>query len=232
MPNRTLNLQGLLKLFLQSHCPLCQRPTPQEFCQDCHRQLQRCKLTNHRYFQQELPVFAWGDYRGTLKSAIAALKYNNQHQIAKPLGQWLAQAWLTAQLDKKLVVVPVPLHADKLKKRGYNQAELLAESFCDFTGFALRSQGLKRIKATEAQFSLSASEREQNLATAFSLGTEFQRQRPKYRVLLLDDIYTTGATVRSAVQTLQKQGISVYGAVAIAAPSRNILNDKSENKVM
>ncbi len=230
MPNGMLNFQGLLNLFLQSHCPLCQRPTLQEFCQDCNRQLQRCKLTNHQHLQQGLPIFAWGDYRGTLKSAIAALKYNNQPQIAKPLGQWLAQAWLNSQHDK-LVVVPVPLHADKLKKRGYNQAELLAESFCNFTGFALQSQGLKRIKATDAQFSLSVSEREQNLATAFALGTEFQRQRPKYRVLLLDDIYTTGATVRSAVQTLQKQGISVYGVVAIATPSRNIVSAKSENKV-
>lgn len=230
MPNWTLNFQGLLNLFLQSHCPLCQRPTPQEFCQDCTRQLQRYKFSNH-YLGQGLPVFAWGHYGGTLKRAIAALKYDNQPQIAKPLGQWLAQAWLNSQPEKKLVVVPIPLHADKLKKRGYNQAELLAASFCDFTGLVLQSQGLKRIKATDAQFGLSVSEREQNLAAAFALGTKFYRQCPSYRVLLFDDIYTTGATVRSAVQTLQKQGITVYGVVAIATPSRNILNAKSENKV-
>lgn len=229
MPNWTLKFPSLLKLFLQSHCPLCQRPTPQEFCQDCDRQLQCCKLSDHQYLHQGLSVFAWGDYKGTLKKAIAALKYNNQPQIAKPLGQWLAQAWLT-QIDKKLVVVPIPLHAQKLQKRGYNQAELLAASFCDFTGLTLRSQGLKRIKATEAQFSLSVAQREQNLTAAFGLGTEFQRQRPKYQVLLLDDIYTTGATVRSAVLTLQKQGISVYGVVAIATPMRNSLHAQSKVK--
>ncbi len=224
MANWTLNFQSLLNLFLESQCPLCQRPTPQEFCQDCTRQLQRCKLSNHQEFWQgELPVFVWGNYSGTLKRAIAALKYDNQPQIAKPLGQWLAQAWLNSQPQQKLVVVPIPLHAAKLKIRGYNQAELLAESFCHFTGLGLQPQGLKRIKATDAQFSLSGSQREENLADAFVLGTEFHRQRPNNRVLLLDDIYTTGATVRSAVQALQKQGIAVYGVVAIATPSRNML---------
>jgi ComF family protein len=231
MPNWTQNFHSLLNLFLESQCPLCQRPTPQEFCQDCTRQLQRCKLSNpQEFWRGELPVFAWGNYSGTLKRAIAALKYDNQPQIAKPLGQWLAKAWLDSQPQQRLIVVPIPLHADKLKMRGYNQAELLAESFCDFTGLVLQPQGIKRIKATDAQFSLSASQREHNLADAFVLGTEFHRQRPNDLVLLLDDIYTTGATVRSAVQALQKQGISVYGVVAIATSSRNIV-PTGKNKV-
>ncbi|WP_250124463.1 ComF family protein [Chroococcidiopsis sp. CCMEE 29] len=222
MQNWTQNFKGLLNLFLESNCPLCQRPTAKEFCQDCTTQLQRCKLPQSSYlWQGKLPVFAWGTYGGTLKRAIASLKYENQPQIARPLGYWLAQAWLNSQLaSNQLSVVPIPLHVDKQKQRGYNQAALLAQSFCDLTGLQLQQQGLERIRGTEAQFGLSVSEREKNLAMAFQAGPEFRRYRPAKPVLLLDDIYTTGATARSAAQTLRALNIRVYGVVAIAASQK------------
>lgn len=211
----------LLNLFLESNCPLCQRSTSKEFCQDCARQLQRCQSHHTQFWQGQLPVFTWGLYGGTLKRAIAALKYENQPQVARPLGHWLAQAWLNSQLgSNRLIVVPIPLHADKQKQRGYNQAALLAQSFCDITGLQLQQMGLERVRVTEAMFSLSTSEREKNLAGAFELGRGFRRHRPSHPVLLLDDIYTTGATARSAAQTLQQLGIPVCGLVAIATTQR------------
>lgn len=208
---------SLLNLFLESKCPLCQRPTSQEFCLDCTRQLQHCQLPHPGFlWQGQIPVFAWGIYGGTLKRAIAALKYENQPQIARPLGHWLGQTWLNSQLASlALIVVPIPLHTDKQKQRGYNQATLLAESFCEITGLQLQHNGLERIRATEAQFGLSALQREKNLAMAFNLGSGF-RQHRSTNVLLLDDIYTTGATVKSAVQTLRQSKIQVCGLVALA----------------
>ena len=71
------------------------------------------------------------------------------------------------------------------------------------------------MRATEAQFGLSAAEREKNLAMAFNLGSGFRHHRPT-NVLLLDDIYTTGETVKSAVQTLRQAKIQVCGLVAVA----------------
>lgn len=207
----------LLNLFLESNCPLCQRSTSKELCQDCVRQLQRCQLP-HPTWQGRLPVFAWGVYGGTLKRAIAALKYENKPQLARPLGHWLAEAWLDSQLaSTELIVVPIPLHVNKQKQRGFNQAALLAQSFCEMTGLKLQHNGLERIRETTAQFGISGSEREKNLAMAFELGSGFRHHRPKTSVLLLDDIYTTGATARSAAQTLQQNGIAVCGMVAIAA---------------
>ena len=211
-------LNDLLNLFLQSKCPLCQRATQSEFCQYCQRQLLSCQLNNSSYlWQGEVPVFAWGVYKGAIKRAIAALKYEQQPQLAKPLGYWLGEAWLKSpisQTPKKLIVVPIPLHDSKLKQRGYNQAELLAQSFCQFTGLAWQN-GLERIRATEAQFGLSVSERQQNLTDAFRLSKKFQ-VKSSNAVLLIDDIYTTGATVKSAAKILQQQGIEVYGLVGIA----------------
>lgn len=157
-----------------------------------------------------------------MKRAIAVLKYENHPQLARPLGHWLAQAWVNSPVSAaiKLTVVPIPMHPSKVSQRGYNQADLLAQSFCNFTGYPMRSLGLERVRATEAQFSLSGTEREKNLAGAFSLGKEFLRSRPSTSVLLLDDIYTTGATAQSAAKTLAQHGIRVYGLVAVATPKR------------
>ena len=217
MHNLTPQFKSLLNLFLKSGCLCCQRPTTTELCQDCTRQLQSCQLSDRsNQWRGKLPVFAWGVYGGTLKRAIASLKYDNQPQVAQILGSWLAQAWLSSLVtNKALIVVPIPLHADKQRQRGYNQAALLAQSFCQVTGLRLQQQGLERQRETQAQFRLSASEREQNLARAFRLGAGF-RLCPTQPVLLLDDIYTTGATARSAAQVLQNAGISVFGMVAVA----------------
>lgn len=217
----TQNLKGILNLFLQANCPLCQRPTQKEFCQDCTRQLQRTQRQNPGFlWQGELPVFVWGVYGGTLKRAIAALKYENQPQIAQPLGYWLAQTWLNSKFaDSSAIVVPIPLHTDKLQKRGYNQASLLAQSFCQITGLKLQQHGLERVQDTTAQFQLSATQREKNLTNAFGLGSAFRRHRPTSPILILDDIYTTGATVNWAAQSLRDAGMRVYGVVAIASSS-------------
>ena len=209
----------VFSIFLKSNCPLCQRPTGKVFCVDCTRQLQRCQLSDRLIpSTTELSVFAWGMYGGAVKRAIAALKYDKQSQIAQPLGFWLAEAWLNlSSTSSQPIVTPIPLHATKLRERGFNQAELLARSFCQMTGLKLRSQGLERARQTIRQFELSGKEREQNLAGAFHLGSDFRHRRPVRPVLILDDIYTTGATARSAAQTLRQEGIEVCGVVAIAA---------------
>lgn len=210
------NWQGLV---FNSRCPLCDRPAATAFCRDCTRQVQACQLPNpEQHWQGELPLLAWGAYQGPLKRAIAVLKYNHQAQLATPLGQWLAQAWLSSITapPPALGVVPIPLHPGRQQQRGYNQAALLAQSFCDYTGLRLKTQGLQRVQNTQAQFGLSAWERDQNLRGAFSLGKDFRNRLPKNPVLLLDDIYTTGSTLRSATQTLQASGIQVYGGVAVA----------------
>ena len=211
-------MRSLLNLFLQSACPLCQRSTPTEFCDNCTRQLQQNQLPNPAQFWQEQPaVFAWAWYTGNVRQAIRQLKYEHQPQIARPLGQWLAQAWLATNLDRgPVIVVPIPMHGEKQRQRGYNQAALIAQSFCQLTGHSMQVDGLERVRSTEAQFSLSAAQRQQNLFQAFKIGRAFQKEKPKHPVLLLDDIYTTGATIQATTQILHQQGIRVRGVVTVA----------------
>lgn len=211
-------------LFLKSSCSLCQRTAQGEFCQYCQTQIWQCQFTDRsQLWQAEIPIFVWGEYRGALKRAIAAFKYDNKPEIGKPLGHWLAQAWLNypeLAIDK-LTVVPIPLHSAKLKKRGFNQAEILAENFCELTGLPLQRQGLERVKDTKPLFDLSRKERQDEMKEALILGKGFRRRHPPGGVLLVDDIYTSGTTVKSATIALKREGIKVYGVVAIATTRKN-----------
>jgi len=212
------NLRGLLNLVVKTSCPLCQRSTEREFCLDCQRQIQRCQLNHNHLFPLGQPsVFAWGYYGGALKRAITALKYENNPHLARPLGHWLGEAWLTVKGSSSgLTVVPIPLHIGRQEQRGFNQAALLANHFCEVSRLPLELKGLERTQETVAQFKLSAAEREQNLSHAFQVGKAFLDRPPCHPILLLDDVYTTGATIRSATQTLHQHGIRVYGVAVLA----------------
>lgn len=216
-----------LDLWFKPNCVLCDRPAPDIVCKYCQGQLQQCQFTKPEQFwrQEEPSLFVWGAYQGHLKRAIAQIKLEgdrNCPQLAKPLGQWLAKAWLNSPVSqgKKLTVVPIPSDPQRLKERGFNQAELLAKGFCDLTGYPLQPLGLIRSRQTQALYSLSRQQRQQELSQAISLGPAFRRRRPRTAVLLLDDIYTTGTTCRESYKVLKHYRIPVYGIVAIATSKK------------
>ncbi|EAW35804.1 ComF family protein [Lyngbya sp. PCC 8106] len=222
--------QAVLNLFFKPNCPLCDRPADTQLCPYCQKQILRCQLPRGKQFSGEVPLLVWGQYKGALKQAIVAMKYNNHPEVAQPLGYWLAETWLnTSQFNssninnQRLVVVPIPMFSEKQKKRGFNQAELLARSFCQVTGLPLKSQGLERIRDTKAQFGLSAQQRQDNLKDAFRLGKDL-RQSQANSVLIVDDIYTTGATIKAAIEAFRQQKITVAGILAIATTKS--LSDK------
>jgi ComF family protein len=213
-------LKGLLSLLLQDACPLCDRPAAEPICTYCQQQLKSCQLKSpSQFWSGEPPLFAWGAYSGKLKQAIATLKYDRHPQIGEVMGTWLAEAWLRSSLCAKnqpLTVVPIPLHPKKQQERGFNQAESIARGFCQVTGDRLQPRGLQRVRDTQAMFGLRAWERENNLKNAFSLGQRPQAHRPNSPVLLVDDIYTTGTTVKEAAKLLRSQKIPVFGAVTLS----------------
>ena len=214
-------LKQLLSVFLESPCAFCQRSTSDTICEYCYQKLSCHQLSKSDRFKlhQDLAVFAWGKYDGQLKRAIALMKYNNQPEIGDLLGNLLGQAWLDRDVIKsnrtrlKVTVIPIPLHNRKQKERGFNQAAIIAKSFCQVTGYGLNSQGLIRIRQTKAMFDArSLAEREKNMQGAFRIGDKL----PQHPVLLVDDIYTTGTTIKESVRVLRENKIKVIG-VAVAA---------------
>ncbi len=219
----TQGKQQLLNVFLSGSCALCDRPAPAALCSSCQRQVHQTRLPNLLYQGQAgLPVISWGSYEGALKQSIASLKYDHRRDVAKLLGTELAQTWLTVpplignKHHRPLVIVPIPLHANRQQQRGFNQAELLAQWFCRITRLPLQGKLLQRNQATEAQHSLNRQKRFKNLAQAFTVDLRHKPHITQATVWLLDDIFTTGATATAAAQVLRRHGISVAGICTVA----------------
>lgn len=214
---------GLPGLITRYPCAFCGKNKKNQrqiqcLCASCYQKVYSTRFQNPQKIwqatQQTLPTLAWGDYNPVLRQAIFKLKYYKSVRMAQPLGVWLGQAWVDLKLKSlpPLVVVPIPLHADRLQERGFNQAELIAQHFCRYTNLPLAANGLIRRQKTVAMHQLQDSARAANLNNAFTLGSGL---RPGQMVLLLDDIYTTGSTIKAAIETLNRGQIAVYGVVVV-----------------
>jgi ComF family protein len=147
-----------------------------------------------------------------LREAIHRLKYRGCTALAEPLGAEMAAYWLRNEVPVD-VVVPVPLHGARLGERGHNQAGLLAREFVRVTGLALDEKTLARIRATASQVGLSASERKENVRGAFRCRDGLLSGK---RVLLVDDVFTTGATLDAAAAALYDGGVSAVEGLTLA----------------
>lgn len=156
-----------------------------------------------------------GVFAGPLRAAIHKLKYESDAPLARPLARLLSDALASddyAELDgEPPVLVPVPLHKARRKSRGYNQAELLARELARITGWPLEA-GLVRVKDTRSQVGLSADERRDNVTDAFV----WQGKSVPERVLLVDDVCTTGSTLSECAVALQLEGVQKVYAITVA----------------
>jgi len=180
---------------------------------------------------------AYGSYAGNLRSLIHALKYDGMLPVAERLGALLAESLLKLQSEivgdglaegiKDALVVAVPMHGAKRRQRGFNHAELIAEAAVKAVrsarpGWSLRmAEGLlERRRATRSQAGLSPHQRRANLRGVFSAPNPERLSRRT--VLLIDDIYTTGATARACSQTLRRAGAASVWVATVARPQREI----------
>ncbi len=139
------------------------------------------------------------------------LKYNGAFALANPLGQLMAQAWSTWQMPVDLVL-PIPLHADRKQKRGYNQSTLLARTFCASTALHIKEDILLRTRFTTPQVGLTAVQRLKNVQNAFQADKRVQGKH----ILLIDDVCTTGATMAAAANALLDSGAQTVSGYCVA----------------
>lgn len=140
-------------------------------------------------------------YEGALREAICALKFRRQKAIAKPLGRLLARFAPQEILQGVGTVIPVPLHPDRLAERGFNQAELLARPVAQGIGVPCLPDALRRVRQEAAQAELGAADRWHNVEEAFEPGG-----RVRGTVLLVDDVFSTGATAAACARALAEAG--------------------------
>lgn len=174
------------------------REEEREYCEDCTR--------HSRAYEQGRSLWIHG---GRVSHAIYQFKFHNKRyyagifaeETAARYGGWMSRCKIEE-------IIPVPLHPSRRRKRGFNQAELLAEEIGRSTGIHVNPKVVYRIRNTRPQKELDDRERYQNLKGAFGVSASWTAKK---NVLLVDDIYTTGSTIDRIARLLKKAGVqNVY----------------------
>jgi ComF family protein len=206
---------GKIQLVARPMCSLCGRPFPDasggdHACGVC--------LARPPQFAQ---ARAWACYpreeadAHPLRQAVQKFKYGRKVSLGKPLGRLMAQGCREFLRDCEAdVILPVPLHPKRLRWRGFNQALLLARQVGRAYGIPVDPFALRRIKQTPPQTQLNEEERRRNVRGAFALAPD--RSIEEKKVLLVDDVYTSGATVNECSRTLRRAGASDVFVVTLA----------------
>lgn len=193
-----------LKVVRQPYCYQCGKPVDspeQEYCPDCRK--------GHHSYTQGCAMLL---YEGKVKEAIHKIKYHNKREYLETFAELLARyGEKKMEMWQPEVLIPIPMYPKKQKIRGYNQAEILAKLLGEYWNLPVDTDILKKRKDTGAQKELDRAERRRNLQEAF----EAESDRRYRRVLLVDDVYTTGSTVDAAASALKSCGISEIFFTAI-----------------
>lgn len=198
-------------------CAECQSQIPRvelPFCIQCGDRVAaenlcaRCRTSPLQIERIRAAVY----FEGALREAIHHLKYKGRIALVKPLGNLMATYWQQHPMPAD-VLVPVPLHTSRLRERGYNQAALLARELAQRAELALNERTLVRKRATAPQIELSARQRRENVHGAFCCSDDGLAEK---RVLLIDDVCTTGATLEACAIALRESGAHSVQALTLA----------------
>jgi ComF family protein len=227
--------EGFIDLILPPRCAICRKHSQEQICKECTSKIKYLKTPYCRVCGRPHDARFEGDfchdcylkktsfnsarsvaeYEGVIKKALHIFKFNNRYGLKTCLGR-IAADYLNNSSGMNLsevdMMIPIPLSRKKLKAREYNQAKLLAEELSKHTGLAINDEILKRTRETTPQFELSRKERLSNLKDAFAASSAVKDKT----ILLIDDIYTTGATVKEASNALKRAGARKVHVLTIA----------------
>lgn len=190
------NCNGKIIYIKDPHCMKCGKQLKRddkEYCSDCGK-------TNHLFLQG----MALYDY-GSMSDSVFRFKYAGRMEYAAFYGKDLYEKkarWL--KMINPDALIPVPIHPSRMRKRGYNQAELIARELSRHSGIPVNTKLIQRVKRTAPLKDLSHSERQNNLKRAFKI---CQNDVKLSTIVIIDDIYTTGSTIDSMTSILKEADI-------------------------
>lgn len=221
MPTTLASLAGrALDLALPARCPGCGREGP-PICDACLPKLD-ARLDVPPGIAIGLPSdiplpllqLEWcAPFSGLIRRALHELKYAGEKRLAVPLGEAVARRWSRTSAGGDLLV-HVPVHAERRRKRGYDQAELIARAAASALHIPAAPL-LERTRATTAQFDLDRQDRATNVTGAFAVRAGTPRPSGRW-VVLIDDVMTTGATLAACAEALLDAGAIGVSAVTVA----------------
>lgn len=151
-----------------------------------------------------LPVRSYALYEGPLVRSLLRLKYHPNLALASQMGAWLADVYRRTPWQATLIV-PVPLGRERLKQRGYNQSALIASDLAERLSLPVSFDGLRRTRETRSQVGLDPETRLVNVSEAFHASPAVVQG---HAVLLIDDLFTTGATLSACARALHDAGVA------------------------
>jgi ComF family protein len=214
-------MSALLDLLLPPRCPGC-GVEGEVLCDACLEPLER-RLDEPPGAPIGLPVrlpanvvqLEWcSAFTGPARAAIHALKYDGERRLVRPLAELLAARWRRAGAGGD-VLVPVPVHAARLRERGFDQAVLLARATAPLLRLPV-VEAVARQESTQAQHSLGRTERSRNVGHAFACRPDAVAGVRGRWVVLVDDVVTTGSTVAACAAALRKGGAVAVSVLAVA----------------
>jgi competence protein ComFC len=227
--------ERFLNLLFPSRCPFCEGPSSSgfyPFCRTCWQDIRpfagnRCSICSIPLAEgpsicgectKERPSYyksyVYGIYDGKLKEAINYLKYHKIRGLARPLADLL----LRIPLPDADIILPVPPDPERLKKREFNHTSLIARYLSKRLGIPLGVNLLRKIKSTPPQANLKRIDRIRNLRGAFKVFKDLTQKR----VILVDDVITTGATIEECSRALKRAGAEFVYIVAIARSGERV----------
>ncbi len=192
-------------------CATCRTPFSNPFPLDASGRCALCR-GNLQGFDA---AYSFGAYEGALRELIHLLKYDRIRTLARPLGDFLMAAYPREQRFD--AIVPMPLHWRRYWRRGFNQSELLAREVSRRCGLPV-ARGVRRLRATAPQAGLTNAKRRVNVSGAFAPAR--RRSVEGLRVLLVDDVMTTGATASACSRALKSAGAKYVAFLALARADR------------
>ena len=206
---------------LCSSCATQFTPIHPPFCQHCNSPLTphgNCQYCRYRRLTLTGLRVAYA-YKDPLRACIHSLKYDGNIRLASPLGSLLAKTYGSSNIQAD-IIIPVPLHSERLVQRGYNQAHLLAKVCAQAVGVPLNISLLQRIRATQAQAQLPIQQRHSNVAEAFRCSSLIATKSLIKRrvVVIIDDVCTTGATLEACAAPLFAAGAKEVWGLVLARP--------------
>jgi len=213
----------LLNFLFPLQCAICGRSLTADnrdrVCKDCWGRI----IYLNRPIDIRLSlekIWSVGVYDGVLKDLIHQFKYKQKKYLANPLGKLLVDFVRKYLKEERFdYIVPIPLEKAREKKRGYNQAELLARVLGEAVNKPVLTHLVERRKKTKPQFGLKREERFENLSGAFEISEPGKKNVPPIAgktILLLDDLATTGATLDECAKALKRAGVSEVNGLVLA----------------
>lgn len=215
--------RSVLDVLAPPRCGACAaRAVSGMFCADCAGG--RALAAPGPACVRGVPVLAIGAFAPPLSLAIKQLKYFGRTDLAAPLAERWWECWRstfaeTGRARSNVVLVPVPLHPQRLIERGFNQSGLLATRLGRLAGVRVRHDVLERSHATGQQALLSAAERARNLDRAFHLARP-GAITPGSELVLVDDVVTTGATLAACQAACHARGLAISAVWTLAHTAR------------